>query len=135
MTTSVEGLSSEDRDAIRATADRFAELVLKQDFDGVVRLYTDDAVFMPPHQPAVRGRKALREWLGAFPRVSRFRFDIKDVDGRSDLAYVHGTYAMTLHPPGAAGSVDDVGKYVEIRKRQADGSWLLVFDIFNSDNA
>jgi ketosteroid isomerase-like protein len=26
-----------------------------------------------------------------------------------------------------------MGKYLEIRKRQPDGSWLVAADIFNSD--
>jgi ketosteroid isomerase-like protein len=29
--------------------------------------------------------------------------------------------------------VEDRGKYLEIWKRQADGSWKVALDIFNSD--
>jgi ketosteroid isomerase-like protein len=60
---------------------------------------------------------------------------IDEIDGRADLAYVRGSYSMTLHPQGAPAPVDDVGKYLEIRMHQADGSWLLAVDIFNSDKA
>ena len=98
-------------------------------------MYTENAVFMPPHQPAVQGRAALRGWMASFPRVSRFSLTIDEIDGRADLAYVRGSYAMTLHPEGAPGPIDDVGKFIEIRKRQPDGSWLLAADIFNSDKA
>ena len=38
---------------------------------------------------------------------------------------------MTIEVDGA--SVEDVGKYIEIRRKQADGSWLLDVDMFNSD--
>jgi hypothetical protein len=40
---------------------------------------------------------------------------------------------MTLHPEGAPRPVEEIGKYIEIRTRQADGSWPIAADIFNSD--
>lgn len=128
-------LSAVDQTAIRTVSDRFSQLMLARDFDSLVGLYTEDAVFMPPHQPAVQGRSALRSWMAGFPNVSRFSLTIDEIDGRADLAYVRGSYAMTLHPEGAPGPIDDRGKYIEIRKRQPDGSWLLAADIFNSDKA
>ena|SRR2546428_8893178 len=128
-------LSAADQAAIRTVSDRFSQLLVAQEFDSLVRLYTENAVFMPPHQPAVHGRTALRSWMASFPRVSRMSLTINEIDGRADLAYVRGSYAMTLHPENAPGPIDDLGKYIEIRKRQADGSWLLAADIFNSDKA
>lgn len=129
------GLSAQDMEAIQASTDQFASLLLAGDFDALVRLWAEDAVFMPPHHPAVKGRQALRSWLAAFPPVRRFTADIEAIDGRGDLAYVRGAYAMTLQPEGAPGPVDDAGKFLEIRQKQPDGSWLLIADIFNSDRA
>jgi len=40
---------------------------------------------------------------------------------------------VTLTPPGAAEPVGDRGKFVEIWKKQRDGSWRVVLEIFNSD--
>jgi hypothetical protein len=42
---------------------------------------------------------------------------------------------MTVTPPGAAEPVGDEGKYVEIWRKQPEGSWKVVLDIFNSDLA
>jgi hypothetical protein len=42
---------------------------------------------------------------------------------------------MTLSPDGAPGPIDDAGKFIEIRKKQPDGSWPMAADIFNSDKA
>jgi ketosteroid isomerase-like protein len=127
-------LSSADHAAIRTISDRFSTLLIARDFAALAELYTDDAVIMPPHHPAVRGRAAFESWIKSFPRVSRFVLHTEEIDGRADIAYVRGSYAMTLHPDGAPGAVEDVGKYLEIRKRQSDGPWLLAADIFNSDN-
>jgi ketosteroid isomerase-like protein len=129
----VGALSAKDTAAIRSASEQFSRFLLAQDFDALVQLYTDDGVFMPPHQPAVNGRSALRSWMAAFPKVTQFALEIGEIDGREDLAYVRGRYSMTLHPDGAPGPVDDVGKYIEIRKKQPDGSWLMAADIFNSD--
>lgn len=129
----VEALSEEDIAANRAVSEEYERLLTAQDFDALVRLYTDDAVFMPPHHPIVRGRAALKSWLAAFPRITRFTLEVDEIDGCQGLAYVRGTYTGTFHPEGAPGPVDDVGKFVEIRRKQADGSWLLTTDIFNSD--
>jgi len=40
---------------------------------------------------------------------------------------------MIFQPEGAPGPIEEIGKYLEIRKRQPDGSWLLIVDISNSD--
>ena len=40
---------------------------------------------------------------------------------------------MTLEVPGAPGPVHDEGKFVEIRRKEPDGMWLVAVDIFNSD--
>jgi ketosteroid isomerase-like protein len=129
----IGALSSADVAAIRSVSNEFAKLMIAGDFDSLIELYTDDAVFMPPDQPAVRGRSALRSWMSYFPRISAFTLSIEEIDGRADLAYVRGTYTMTMHPEGAPQPVRGAGKYIEIRKRQPDGSWLLSVDIFNSD--
>lgn len=108
---------------------------LNQDYDGMAAFYTEDTVVMPPNQPTVRGRSAVRDWMASFPRVTRADFVIDEVEGIGDRAFVRGRYSMTLEPEGAPGPVHDTGKYIEIREKQPDGSWLLARDIFNSDLA
>jgi ketosteroid isomerase-like protein len=125
-------LGTEDIAAIRAVTDDWARLVVAREYDSLVARYTEDAVVMPPHQPAVHGRKAIREWCSEFPGLTAASFDIEEIDGRGDLAYVRGSYRMTIEARGAE-AVEDVGKYIEIRKKQPDGSWLIAADIFNSD--
>ncbi|MBE3072836.1 MAG: DUF1579 family protein, partial [Acidobacteria bacterium] len=47
-------------------------------------------------------------------------------------AYVRGNYTMTMAFPGAP-AVTDKGKYVEIHKKQADGTWKVKYDSWSSD--
>jgi ketosteroid isomerase-like protein len=56
-----------------------------------------------------------------------------DVDGHGELAYTRGTYSLTMQPAGAA-PMSDTGKFVEVWRKQPDGSWKIKWDIYNSDN-
>jgi uncharacterized protein (TIGR02246 family) len=127
------GLPAEDVAAIRRLTDEWKRFMVAGDFESLAKCYTEDAVVMPPGHPTVRGRDAIQKWIAGFPRATRFDNEIEQIDGRGDLAYVRGRYSMTLQPQGAPTPVEDAGKYVEIRKRQPDGSWPVANDIFNSD--
>ena len=136
MTVTTADLSATDISAIESVSEQFAKALVRRDFDALAALYTDDAVLMPPHQPAVQGGRAvLKSWFAAFPRVTEFKLANQRIDGRGDLAYVRGAYTMTLQPEGAPAPITDRGKYIEVRRRQPTGAWLLEADIFNSDLA
>ena len=126
-------LSAEDIAAIKKPNEVFGSYIVAQDFDSLIQLYTSDVVIMPPNGPSVHGRDSLRAWFESFPRVTHMEVRVDHVDGQGDLAYVIGSYTMTIHPEGAPGPIEDRGKFIEIRKRQPDGTWPLAADIFNSD--
>ena len=130
----VGALTAEDLSTIQSSSHVFAKHMVARDFDALLKLYTHDAVLMPPNHPAVEGQDAMLAWLEAFPRASKFELSISDIGGYGDVAYVRGHASLTLQPEGAAGPVDEAMKYVEIRKKQVDGSWPIVVDIFNSDS-
>jgi uncharacterized protein (TIGR02246 family) len=127
------GLPAADVAAIRRLTDEWKGFMLAGDFESLAKCYTEDAVELPPGHPEVHGRDAIREWIAQFPKVTRFEIEMQHIDGRGDLAHVRGRYSMTLQPQGAPGPVEDTGKYLEVRRRQPDGSWLMAVDIFNSD--
>ena len=129
------GLTDADRAAIQKVADDAVAIMnaASPDLDAYTRAYyAPDAVVLPPNEPAVTGEAAIAAMLKSFPPISNFRFDLVHVEGTSDMAWVQGTYSMTMTPEGSA-PVNDSGKYIEIWKKQADGSWRVARDIFNSD--
>ena len=129
--TSSSGLSDADQAAIRSVNDTFVARFLAGDFAGVAALYTDDAVLMPPNSPRLTGRAAIAEFLSSFPPVTGFELVPGTVDGSGDLAFVTGTYRLTMTGEDES-AVEDVGKFIEIRRRVGD-TWLLAHDMFNSD--
>ena len=126
-------LSDADKTAIRAATDSFVANARARRDSANAMLYSENASFMPPNAGVAEGRAAIRGWLQSFPPMSDFSLTPVEIDGRGDLAYVRGTYAMTITGPDGKPAGSDHGKYVEIRRRQPDGKWLIAVDIFNSD--
>jgi ketosteroid isomerase-like protein len=130
------GLTNADKEAIRKRADAVVSIANAptKDWDAYVRTdYTEDATVLPPNSPALQGWDAIKSYILTEGTVSDFKVEMLEIEGRGDLAYVRGTYSMTVAPPGASGPTKDTGKYIEIWRKQADGSWKVIRDIFNSD--
>ncbi|HEY6807337.1 MAG TPA: nuclear transport factor 2 family protein [Gemmatimonadales bacterium] len=126
--------SDADRAAVRASVDTFTARVLRADWTAAAGMYAADAHFLPPNQPAVVGRAAIEKWMKAFPPVKAFKVTVDTISGSGDLVYTTGHYTMSVQPAGARAPMNDAGKFLEVHARQADGSWLNVADMFNSDN-
>ena len=126
-------LSEEDVAAIKANSAAFFEAVLAGDWAAVAAFYTEDAVLMFPSEPVVEGRMAVQAFFELFPSITQFEPTIVQIDGRGDLAFVRATYSMTILVEGTPEPIHDTGKYVEIRRKQPDGKWLIAVDISNSD--
>ncbi|MEW5974581.1 MAG: DUF4440 domain-containing protein [Acidobacteriota bacterium] len=125
-------LSEADKAAIESSSQAFLKGFRAADWNAVSALYTEDAVLMPPNAPTVQGKEAIGKFFGSMPPAAAFDLQNVEIDGREDLAFVRGTYRMTLSV-GGGEPVVDAGKYLEIRRKQADGSWLIWRDTFNSD--
>ncbi len=131
-------LSEGDKDTIRKVVEEGTRTILPpvSDVDAYARLYyADDARVLPPNHATVTGREAIAALLRSSGPIQEYKLTILEIEGRNDLAYVHGAYQTTVTPPDAAAPVGDQGKYVEIWKKQRDGSWKVVLDVFNSDLA
>jgi len=132
-TPAAGGLSQQDQAAIRALIAKLPEIVRARNWDALTAEYTEDGWKMPPNQPLVQGRASIRREFEQLPPIPSFDFRIIDLDGRADLAVLRGAYHITYAPPGASRAISDSGKEVVVLRRQADGSWLRVGDIWNSD--
>ncbi len=127
-------LSEEDIAGMEATSQAWVEAVNAGDWAAVGATYTEDAVLLPPNEPAVQGRSDIQAWFEALPPVSEIIDEVEEIDGVGDLAFIRGSYTLTMTPEGM-DAVADTGKYLSVRRKQADGSWLLSRDIFSSNLA
>jgi ketosteroid isomerase-like protein len=107
-----------------------------KDIDKTVSYYAADAIVMPPNASSATTKEAIRsawkEMLASPGAAISWKTTKVEVAKTGDLAYVSGTYQETI--TDASGKpVKDRGKYVEIFNKQADGTWKVVVDIWNSD--
>jgi uncharacterized protein (TIGR02246 family) len=126
------GLSQGEVSKINEVSETFAKAVLAGNWKTVAALYVDDAVLYPPGEAAVKGRAAIEACLTGLPAMTDFKLRNTRVEGRDDLAYVQGTYTMTVASPGASEPVQESGYYIEIRRRQPDGRRLIAVHMLNS---
>jgi len=126
-------LSDADKAGIRAVSDSFVAYVRTNRDSASASLFTEHAVLMPANRGIVEGRPAILASFKASPALAGFTLTNIDIDGRGDLAYVRGTYAFAMPTADGKSAVGDHGKFLEIRRRQADGIWLVAVEIFNSD--
>ena len=124
-------LSDQDIRAIRDISDKFPNMMMNKNFDVVPSIYAEDAILMPPEHGSVSGHGEIAEFLGSFPPLTAFDLFVDEIDGDGNVAYVRGSFRMVMVPEPGADPVEEKGQYLEIRKKQPDGSWLLSHDIFN----
>jgi len=124
-------------DAIHQLDAEFMKAANAKNAGGVVKaFYAADAVLMPPGHAIVEGRANIQSFLQGLidSGFTAIKLETTTVGSAGDLAYGRGHYTLSLAPPGGA-PVQDVGKYIVVYRRQANGAWRAVADIFNSDQA
>jgi uncharacterized protein (TIGR02246 family) len=135
-------LDPEDRREIATIPQRFVKRALEGDWDGVAELYHPDAIQMPPDQPAVEGREAIRHalsrTLGAEGgvRLEDFSVRILEAAGGGELVFVRAAYhvKLSLQMGDEEVSVEEHGPYVNILRRDADRRWRIYRQIYGRDH-
>ena len=113
-------LTSQDVAAIRATTEPWANACVRRDWDRLLAMCTDDIVFLPPNEPVVE-HGGVRSWLDNFPTIKQMSIGIERIEGAGLLACVRGSVRMMLEISGQQVPFD--GKYIDVFRKQPDGSW------------
>lgn len=128
----VAGLPEEDRAALEGIMQEYARSALAGDMDAWAGLWAEDGVEMNPNAPAIIGREAIRDNTAALS-ITEFTVSVDDVDGRGDLAYVRGTFSVTMTAEGMPEPRSEEGKYLTVLRKSPDGTWLIAIDCWNSN--
>lgn len=129
------GHAHPDVAAIARQTAALLEAVNGSNLAGVLDVWSDDGVLMPPHHPSVHGRLAIEQYFTQLFQRSRLRFSFKSsrIEVSGGLAFERVEYAASVWPTGGGQEVRDVGKGLHVYRRLPDGCWKLVMDIWNSD--
>jgi ketosteroid isomerase-like protein len=124
-----------DETTIRALDAQWAKSAAAKDVDATVGYYADDASLLAPNAPIASDKASIRAAWSALlgPDTSlNWQASKVEVARSSDLAYVQGVYQFSTKDAHGKPEMDR-GKFVEVWKKQADGNWKVVEDIFNTD--
>lgn len=101
----------------------------------VMSFYADDASILPPNAEMVSKTPDMRKvWTDMLTPATTLTWTPGNVDvaASGDIAYDQGFYLMSTKV--AKGKpVLDRGKYLTVWKKQSDGSWKAVADMWSSD--
>ena len=125
--------TTKDAGAIRQQHAAFVAAFNAKEIATTVDMYAENSVFMPPNEPIIRGKDALKNFYADLFRrgATNLKMDITEVSGHGPLAYQSGTYEMEVKPQtGAPGR--DRGKYLFVLRRLQIG-WKYEYTMWNSD--
>jgi uncharacterized protein (TIGR02246 family) len=124
------GLSAQDRSALEDLNKKWEQAATAGDANALSALYTSDATVLPENAPAAKGDAVKTYWTGFTKSFSgKAELHTTSMDGQGDLAYVTGTFQLT--PKGGSKAIE--GKWVTVNKKQSDGSWKMLVDIWNEN--
>jgi len=121
--------------ALAKLDDDWCKAAVARNVDLVASFYAEDAIAYPPDAPAAVGRAAAKKvWAGYFSDPS-FKISWKTTHAavNGDLGYTTGTYEDSFKGPDGK-TVDEKGKYVCVWKKQKDGTWKAIHDMWNNDS-
>jgi uncharacterized protein (TIGR02246 family) len=124
-----------DISAVARTTAALLNAVNGSDIAGVLAVWSDDGVLMPPHHPAVQGRVEIERYFERIFRKSRFAFSFSSsqIEVCGGIALERVEYTVSVYPVESGPHTRDAGKGLHLYRRQPDGFWKLAMDIWNSD--
>jgi ketosteroid isomerase-like protein len=98
--------------------------------------YEENATELNPGMAMIKGKAAILEaqntMMKSGMKITAVTMNQTDLQASGTMAYESGTYEMSMSVP-KMGDVTDRGKYMTIWHQQADGSWKVYADMYNSD--
>ena len=112
----------------------FDAAVNVEDTDAFLLLFGDEPASMPPNVPLREGAEMIRGWQADFFDLGDVEVDnvLEGIRVSGDLAVGWGRFVSSITPEEGE-ALSEVGKWMAIWERQSDGSWLILRNIWNSD--
>jgi uncharacterized protein (TIGR02246 family) len=126
----VETPFDQDSEEIREVVATWMRATAKGDLETVFSLIAEDAVFLLPDQPPMRGREAfaaaLRSALGQV-RIEG-KPDIQEIHVAGDYAFCWNQLSLTVTPLQGGPARRRAGPTLSVFRKEPDGRWILFRD-------
>jgi len=112
---------------------QFAKAFNKGDAASIATLYSKDAIFMMPETPLYKGSKGVAAANQSLfdSGYGNVKFTTTRSGSDGDLAFNIG--GVSMDQKTANGTVKVSGKYMDVYRRQKDGSWKIIATMYNPD--
>lgn len=116
---------------VRAMDSKMEEYIPAKNVDGIVGLYTKDAMYLPAAKGFFIGSEAIREeWVQTLKYdVVQFEMEIMSVQGSKELIYETGLGTSTIRM--GEKQTEFQFKYLNVWEQQNDGGYKLKIDVYN----
>jgi uncharacterized protein (TIGR02246 family) len=124
-----------DKEAIKLLIEKYDHGINTVNTQEFVSLFAMDAVVMPPGQPALFGSPDIRERINKGLAVSdvEIHTEIQDITVSNKHVMIWLTYEASRTPKDGGETTHETGKGVQIFQTQANGSWRIIREIWNTD--
>ena len=126
---------SAEAKALAKLDDDWSAAAATRDARRVASFYAEDAIAYPPGEPMAVGKAAAEKVWAAYFAEPTFKISWKTTHAEvtGALGYTAGTYEDSFKGPDGK-TVAGKGKYLCVWKKQGDGKWMAVRDMWNTDS-
>jgi uncharacterized protein (TIGR02246 family) len=124
-----------DVEAIQDYFQRYAAAAKAGDLDTYRTFWTDDVVWLPPHEPVVEGIEACMDHHR--PYFKNYDQDetltVEEIKFGGEFTFVRVNYTYQAVPKDGGETVTEDGKGVFLMERKPDGAWVSSHCAWNSN--
>ncbi|MDP9224792.1 MAG: DUF4440 domain-containing protein [Actinomycetota bacterium] len=120
---------------VDSAATRLLDALRSDNSDSLMALMADDVVLMPPNEPVLKGKAAVRAWYDQFLtqlHTSSLTVSNREVLLGDGFATEIANFEWGLTPVAGGPAMVDSGGYMQVWRRDPNGRWLFSREIWNS---
>ena len=126
-----------DVEAIKRMNNEWNTAWSNSDIDGILALWDNDGISMPPGSSPYIGKERIRARLQFLNKttVENVSTNIEEIEVSGNWAFVRQTFKGTWIPKDGSESKNESSKEIMIFNKQSDGSWKIARYMWNSNPA
>ena len=121
-----------DEQALRQSIERWTNAFSSEDIEQLLKLYTPNAIVLPPSLPVLKGLSEIEADFNAY--FSDYEVDkaitIVSLDLYGNIGVESSTYEIIATPMDGSEGFTESGKHLVVREK-VKGEWLIVNETWN----